>query len=224
MQQGHGLFVAPSSGAPSFNVLEFSPMPNSKRLFDLALALILLPLLLPLICLIYIVIIVSDGFPAFFRSERMRDTQTGFTLLKFRTMKVVPKDSGVSGGDKSARIFPLGKFLRRFRLDELPQIFNVLKGDISFVGPRPPLRQYVEKFPELYDQVLRSRPGITGLATVFFHKHEETLLKECENSEETDAVYSRRCVPRKATLDLIYQENRTICMDLWLLKQTVLRK
>lgn len=199
-------------------------MPISKRLFDLALALILLPLLLPLICLIYIAILVSDGAPAFFRSERMKDATTGFTLLKFRSMKVVTEDRGVSGGDKNARIFPLGKFLRRFRLDELPQIFNVLKGDISFVGPRPPLRQYVEKFPELYDQVLQSRPGITGLATVFFHKHEESLLKNCRSAAETDAVYSRRCVPRKATLDLIYQENRSICMDLWLLKRTVLRK
>lgn len=199
-------------------------MPISKRLFDLAFSLILLPFLAPAIALIYLAIIVSDGFPGFYRSERMKDFSTGFTLLKFRTMKVAHGDTGVSGGDKTSRIFPMGLFLRRCRLDELPQIFNVIRGDISFVGPRPPLRQYVEKFPDIYREVLRSRPGITGMATIFFHKHEENLLRECSSAEETDKVYSERCVPRKATLDLIYQRKRTLCLDLWLIKKTALRK
>ncbi|MCT4578516.1 sugar transferase [Donghicola sp.] len=199
-------------------------MPFSKRLFDLVFSLFLLPFLAPPILLIYLAIIVSDGFPGFYRSERMKDACTGFTLLKFRSMKVVSQDTGVSGGDKTARIFPVGKFLRKYRLDELPQIFNVIRGDISFVGPRPPLRQYVEKFPDIYTQVLRSRPGITGMATIFYHKHEESLLKSCASAEETDAIYSDRCVPRKAQLDLIYQRNRNLCMDLWLIKKTALRK
>lgn len=199
-------------------------MPFSKRLFDLVFSLFLLPFLAPPILLIYLAIIVSDGFPGFYRSERMKDACTGFTLLKFRSMKVVSQDTGVSGGDKTARIFPVGKFLRKYRLDELPQIFNVIRGDISFVGPRPPLRQYVEKFPDIYTQVLRSRPGITGMATIFYHKHEESLLKSCVSAEETDAIYSGRCVPRKAQLDLIYQRNRNLCMDLWLIKKTALRK
>lgn len=199
-------------------------MPLSKRLFDLAFSLILLPFLVPAIALIYMAIIVSDGFPGLYRSERMKDFATGFTLLKFRTMRVVREDTGVSGGDKTSRISPMGKFLRRYRLDELPQIFNVIRGDISFVGPRPPLRQYVEKFPDTYKEVLRSRPGITGMATIFFHKHEENLLRGCSSAEETDKVYSDRCVPRKAALDLIYQRNRSLCMDLWLIKKTALRK
>jgi lipopolysaccharide/colanic/teichoic acid biosynthesis glycosyltransferase len=199
-------------------------MPFSKRLFDLVFSLFLLPFLALPILLIYLAIIVSDGFPGFYRSERMKDARTGFTLLKFRSMKVVSQDTGVSGGDKTARIFPVGKFLRKYRLDELPQIFNVIRGDISFVGPRPPLRQYVEKFPDIYTQVLRSRPGITGMATIFYHKHEESLLKSCASAEETDAIYSDRCVPRKAQLDLIYQRNRNLCMDLWLIKKTALRK
>lgn len=199
-------------------------MPFSKRLFDIAFSLALLPFLFPAILLIYLTIIISDGFPGFYRAERMKDMRTAFTLLKFRTMKVSIEDAGVSGGDKTARIFPLGRFLRRYRLDELPQLFNVIRGDISFVGPRPPLRQYVEKFPDTYREVLRSRPGITGTATVFFHRHEEKLLRSCASAEETDFVYSNRCVPRKARLDLIYQRNRTICMDLWLIKKTALRE
>ena len=96
-----------------------------------------------------------------------------FHLWKLRTMTVVREDSGVSGGDKAARITPVGRFLRRARLDEIPQLWNVIRGDMSFVGPRPPLRLYVERFPALYAEVLKSRPGITGLATLHFHAHEE---------------------------------------------------
>jgi len=94
---------------------------------------------------------------------------------------------------------------------------------MSFVGPRPPLRLYVERFPDLYAQVLRSRPGITGLATLSFHRHEEWLLAPCRDAAETDAVYSRRCVPRKARIDLIYQRRRTLCLDLRLMLQTLSR-
>jgi lipopolysaccharide/colanic/teichoic acid biosynthesis glycosyltransferase len=129
-------------------------------------------------------------------------------------------DSGVSGGDKAARITALGRLLRRSRLDEIPQLWNVIRGDMSFVGPRPPLRQYVERFPDLYAQVLRSRPGITGLATLVYHGHEERLLARCATPEETDALYARACVPRKARLDLIYQRRRSLCWDLWLMMQT----
>ena len=136
-------------------------------------------------------------------------------------MTVTDTDSGVSGGDKSARITRTGAMLRGKRLDELPQLWNVLKGDISFVGPRPPLRQYVERFPALYAQVLKSRPGITGLASQKFHAHEEWLLSRTRTAEETDAVYARACVPRKARLDLIYQAHRNLCFDMAIMWRTV---
>jgi lipopolysaccharide/colanic/teichoic acid biosynthesis glycosyltransferase len=136
-------------------------------------------------------------------------------------MTVVDSDSGVSGGDKTARITPVGAWLRSKRLDEFPQLWNILKGDISFVGPRPPLRQYVERFPELYGQVLQSRPGVTGLASIVYHKHEATLLDRCATPEETDAVYARTCVPAKARLDLIYQKHQSTCYDFDLVFQTI---
>ena len=117
----------------------------------------------------------------------------------------------------------MGRFLRRARLDEIPQLWNVIRGDMSFVGPRPPLRLYVERFPEIYGKVLRSRPGITGLATLKFHAHEEWILKSCKTAEETDFAYSRRCVPQKARLDLIYQRHQSLCFDLSLLGGTVAR-
>jgi lipopolysaccharide/colanic/teichoic acid biosynthesis glycosyltransferase len=114
--------------------------------------------------------------------------------------------------------------LRRWRLDELPQLWNVLRGDMSFVGPRPPLRRYVEAFPELYADVLRARPGITGLATLIYHAEEERLLAPCRTAAETEAVYVRRCVPRKAQLDLIYAARRDLCLDLWIMFATVFRR
>lgn len=195
-----------------------------KRLFDLTCAIFLTILLAPVIILVMVLILVLDGRPVFYISERMKTPSQGFDLVKFRTMKTVVGDSGVSGGDKSARITKTGAFLRRTRLDEVPQLYNVLRGDISFVGPRPPLRQYVEQFPELYANVLKSRPGITGLASIYFHAHEEHLLARTTNSAETDAIYSRACVPRKARLDLIYQKNRNVCMDLMLMFKTVFKR
>jgi lipopolysaccharide/colanic/teichoic acid biosynthesis glycosyltransferase len=163
-----------------------------------------------------------EGRPLFHVAERMRAPGRPFRLWKLRTMRPAPAaaDSGVSGGDKAARITALGRLLRRSRLDEIPQLWNVIRGDMSFVGPRPPLRQYVERFPDLYAQVLRSRPGITGLATLVYHGHEERLLARCATPEETDALYARACVPRKARLDLIYQRRRSLCWDLWLMMQT----
>ncbi len=92
---------------------------------------------------------------------------------------------------------------------------------MSFVGPRPPLRQYVEAFPDLYAEVLECRPGVTGLATLLFHRHEERLLAGCASAEETDRVYVRRCIPRKARLDLIYRRRRSLCFDLAILARTV---
>lgn len=199
-------------------------MTVSKRIFDLFVAVVLIVILFPIIVVISVLILVKDGRPIFFISERMKTPTEGFSLVKFRTMKSVTTDSGVSGGDKIGRISRTGSFLRRTRLDELPQLWNVLLGDISFVGPRPPLRQYVEKHPELYSCVLRSRPGITGLASIKFHKHEEMLLSRANSANETDAVYSRSCVPRKACLDLIYQENRNLCFDIRLMLMTVFRR
>lgn len=196
-------------------------MTFGKRLMDLALALFLGGILLLPFLVLVVVLLVLDGRPVFYVAERMRGPGRPFRLWKLRTMTVSQADSGVSGGDKSARITRTGRFLRKTRLDEIPQLWNVLKGDMSFVGPRPPLRQYVERFPELYAKVLQSRPGITGLATLVFHSHEERLLKPCKDAAETDAVYARRCVPRKAHLDLIYQRNRNVCYDFVLLGRTI---
>lgn len=193
------------------------------RLFDLGLALLLLPPLGILAALIALWLLLRSGRPVFYRSERMKAPGRAFDLWKFRTMTPDAADSGVSGGDKAARITPEGRFLRRLRLDEIPQLWNILRGDMGFVGPRPPQRRYVERFPELYARVLRVRPGVTGMATLRFHRHEERILAECRTPDETDSAYSRRCVPRKARLDLIHQRNRSLCGDIVIVLNTLKR-
>ena len=196
-------------------------MTPAKRLFDIALALILGSILLVPALIISIWILVEDGRPILYISERMRAPDRPFRLWKFRTMRVVATDSGVSGGDKADRITRIGRILRKFRLDEIPQLWNILKGDMSFVGPRPPLRRYTEMFPVLYGAVLECRPGLTGMATLHFRRHEERLLRNCRTPDETESVYVRRCIPRKARLDLIYKHRRNLCSDAAMIRETI---
>ena len=195
-------------------------MTLSKRAFDILLALAVGLVLLPVLIVLLAALYIGQGRPLFHVSERMKAPGQPFQLWKLRTMHVVAADRGVSGGDKNDRITPLGRWLRRKRLDEIPQLWNILRGDMSFVGPRPPLREYVDRFPAIYAQVLEARPGVTGLATLVFHRHEEWLLARCASPEETDAVYARACVPRKARLDRIYAEKQSLCFDVRLLWRT----
>ena len=197
-------------------------MTPAKRAFDLTAALALVAVLaLPFGLLVLWLRLTQPG-PVFHASERMMAPGRPFRLWKLRTMAPGAGDGGVTGGHKAGLVTPAGRFLRRTRLDEVPQLWNVLRGEMSLVGPRPPLRGYVERFPDLYARVLRSRPGITGLATLVFHRHEEAILARCTCADATDTAYARRCVPRKARLDLIYQRRRWLGLDLWILWRTAL--
>lgn len=198
-------------------------MTPGKRAFDLCLAVVAAVALALPFAVMALLLLATQGRPLLYGSERMRAPDRAFTLWKLRTMTVVDADAGVSGGDKAARITPVGRWLRRYRLDEVPQLWNILRGEMSFVGPRPPLRAYVERFPDLYARVLRSPPGITGLATLALHRWEERLLADCRTAQETDAAYVRRAVPRKARLDLIYQRHASVAFDARLIGRTVLR-
>ena len=197
-------------------------MPLGKRLFDVVLALILLVPLSLVMLVVAGLLALLEGRPIFYLSERMRAPGEPFDLIKFRTMADVEEDCGATGAHKAWRITRFGNFLRRTRIDELPQLFNILRGDISFVGPRPPLREYVERFPRRYSEVLRTRPGVTGLATLIYHGHEDRMLAQCHTAEATEATYYRRCLPTKLRLDLIYQRRRTMSLDLWIIANTVM--
>lgn len=193
---------------------------------DQAVALLLAPFVLALIGLLYLVVVPLQGRPFLFAAERMRTRDEAFLLLKIRTMHP-PRPSDEQsplGGYQVNRITPVGAILRKLRLDELPQIINVLRGDIRFIGPRPPLRKYVEAYPEIYDEILRDTPpGITGLATVLVHNREERLLLACRSEAETDEVYRRRCIPVKARLDRLYRDRRGLGLKLFVLWRTVSR-
>ena len=196
-------------------------MTRRKRAFDLFFVSLLIFILAPVMCVLIVWLYLVQGRPVFHVTERMKSPDRAFLLWKFRTMKTVEHDSGVSGGDKQNRVTRPGQKLRDKRLDELPQLWNILVGDLSFVGPRPPLREYVEKFPDLYAEVLKSRPGVTGLATITYHETEGRLLEQCKTREETDEVYARICVPRKARLDRIYQAHQSVCFDFALVFRTI---
>lgn len=191
-----------------------------KRLFDLFFAVLMSIALAPVLMMLLIWLFVKEGRPLFYAAERMKGPDQSFRLWKLRTMENVADDNGVSGGDKASRITKTGAWLRANRLDEVPQLWNILRGDMSFVGPRPPLRQYVERFPETYRKVLRSRPGVTGLATLQYHAVEGELLARCLTAEETDATYAGVCIPQKAQMDLIYQQRQSMLFDLLLIWQT----
>jgi len=198
-------------------------MTPAKRAFDIGFALLLILLLAPVILVVALLIALIDGRPVLYLSERMRTPDTPFCLWKFRTMRVVENDAGVSSGYKQHRVTALGRRLRAYRLDELPQLLNVLRGDMSFVGPRPPLRCYVEACPDLYAKVLEKRPGVTGLATLVYHRTEEKLLSACTSHETGETTYLTRCIPRKARLDLIWSRHQSLCYDMRLICQTVIR-
>ncbi len=195
-------------------------MTLSKRLLDLALAMFLLVILVIPMLLVALIVLIEDGRPVFYTSKRMKTPDKNFTLWKFRTMTTERAQVSALGGDKAQRVTRVGAILRRTRLDELPQLYNIFRGDMSFVGPRPPLRRYVLLCPDIYAKVLQNRPGVTGLATLRYHRREEELLAACTTAEETDHVYINRCIPAKARLDLLWARNRSVCYDIVLLAKT----
>ena len=183
-------------------------------------ALVLLPFVCLLLAILYVLVVMCQGRPFLHVSERMKTPERSFRLLKIRTMRPPPKegDDDILCGCREHRVTRVGAFLRRTHLDELPQIFNVLQGDMKLIGPRPPLRKYVELRPELYAQVLDGCcPGVTGLATIVFHRREAELLSNCVSAEQAEKVYLQRCVPMKARLDEIYKRRRGVGLDVFIL-------
>lgn len=196
-------------------------------MFDLGFIFVTAPLTLPLALVIWGLILLREGGPVFYQARRSGQGGQPFLALKFRTMRDVsaPDNAGVSGGNKTFRISRFSAFLRKTRLDELPQLVNVLRGDMSLVGPRPPDPRYVDMYPQIYGAVLRARPGLTGLATLYMHRFEDRVLRDCATAEETEEVYCRRCIPRKAHLDLMYQARMAqpgaVCFDFWIIARSV---
>ena len=165
-----------------------------KYLFDVFASFIGLLFLFPLFLICSIAIVIDTGFPIFFKQIRVGKNGVDFKLIKFRTM-TIKKDAEKGSFDvgSSVRVTKVGKILRKTKLDELPQLWNVLKGNMSLVGPRPEVRKWVEVYPERWSFVHQVRPGITDPASIKFRNEEEILAKSV-NPEKT---YKEEILPLK---------------------------
>ena len=191
-----------------------------KRIFDLTFSLLGLIICSPIFIVAPIFIKLDSKGPVFFRQERVGKNFKSFKIYKFRTMRYDPEEKGpmiTVGGDR--RVTEVGKFLRQYKVDELPQLFNVLKGEMSFVGPRPEVREYVQLFKKDYKKLLRIRPGITDPASIKY-SDEERVLSSSENWEEE---YKKRILPEKIDLSLQYVEQHNIMTDLKIILKTLLK-
>lgn len=191
-----------------------------KRTFDSIVSLAGLILLSPLFVLVATMIRLTSRGPVFFRQERIGRGFRPFKILKFRTMVPdAPKLGGQLTAGKDPRITPIGRFLRKTKLDELPQLINVFLGDMSFVGPRPEVGRYVELYHADYEFLLTVRPGITDLASLKY-RHESELLGQFP---DPDAAYINVLLPDKIALGREYIRRSSIWFDLVLILKTVLR-
>jgi lipopolysaccharide/colanic/teichoic acid biosynthesis glycosyltransferase len=186
------------------------------RLLDVSLSLIGLILLSPVLALAALVVKCSSPGPIFHRARRVGKDGRLFDVYKFRTMVA---DAAVRGPGVTAagdtRVTRAGRFLRRFKIDEMPQLFNVLKGNMSLVGPRPEDPRYVSSYSQDQLQVLRVKPGITSPATVL-HRHEERML----TGPDWETRYRNEILPAKVQIELSYLSRRTLSRDLLILAQT----
>jgi lipopolysaccharide/colanic/teichoic acid biosynthesis glycosyltransferase len=191
----------------------------SKRLFDFILALMLLVLLLPLGVVIAFCVWMQDRHSPFYIGRRVGRRDVDFGMLKFRSMRVAADRTGVmSTKSDDPRITALGATLRRFKLDELPQLINILKGDMSFVGPRPNVRSEVDLYSLEERHLLDVRPGITDFASIVFSDEGEILF----GSANPDRDYNLLIRPWKSRLGLHYIRVRSLGVDLQLIAITFL--
>jgi lipopolysaccharide/colanic/teichoic acid biosynthesis glycosyltransferase len=187
-----------------------------KRLFDFTASSVGLLFLLPVFAVIALLIKLTSPGPVFHRAQRIGLAGKSFTLYKFRSMIVDAHRLGpaiTAKGD--SRVTPVGRFLRGTKLDELPQLINVVKGDMSLVGPRPEDPRYVAIYTPEQRAILAVRPGITSAASVAF-RHEERLL----SGENWESVYRNHVMPQKIAIDLQYLQNRTLLTDIGLIFHT----
>ena len=174
------------------------------RFFDILFSALGLLLLFPVFFIIYLSIVIESPGGGFYRQVRVGKNGTDFFLYKFRSMrKGSDKKSLITIGNRDNRMTRVGYFIRKFKIDELPQLFNVLIGDMSLVGPRPEVRKYVELYNQHQKKVLSVRPGITDYASIEY-ADENTLLGESDNPEK---LYIEQILPHKIDLNMKYINN-----------------
>ncbi|MFG6686996.1 sugar transferase [Mariniflexile sp. HNIBRBA6329] len=192
----------------------------AKRCFDIVFSFIGLIILLPFLIIIALIIKIDSKGPVLFIQGRVGKNNKDFNIYKFRTMHMQSEIKGLlTIGNHDSRITKVGYFLRRYKIDEFPQLINILKGDMSFVGPRPELRHYVNFYSEDDMKIFSVRPGITGLASLKY-RNEVELLKAAENPEE---FFIKTIIPDKLKYNKTYIKNRSFFFDLKLILITIIK-
>lgn len=193
---------------------------NKKRIFDVVFAMLCLVLFSPLLILIAILIKLDSKGSVIFKQIRVGRNMKDFHLAKFRTMYVTQGNSSLlTIGNRDNRITRIGYWLRKYKLDELPQLLNVLKGQMSFVGPRPEVRKYVNLYNEEQRYVLSVKPGITDWASVEFCNENELL----KHAEDPETYYIERIIPAKIKQNMRYIKHNDILTDFKIIWLTINR-
>jgi len=191
-----------------------------KRIFDFILSFFGIILLFPLFIVISILIILDSPGGIFYLQTRVGKNNKNFKLFKFRTMKTDSDKKGLlTVGNTDSRITHSGLWLRKYKLDELPQLFNVLLGDMSLVGPRPEVRKYVDMYSPEQLQVLSVKPGITDNASIEYADENELLSKH----SDPEKFYISEVMPAKLRINLEYISNQSVAEDLRIILKTFLR-
>ena len=190
-----------------------------KRLFDLTASLIGLIVLFPVFIIVSLLVKTSSVGPVFFMQQRIGRCGRVFKMIKFRSMAVIQSSDSTISIKGDVRITKIGAFLRKYKLDELPELFNVLRGDMSIVGPRPDVSGYADKLEGEDVLILELRPGITGPPSLKYANEEDILALQEDPVKYNDEVI----FPDKVKINLEYYENQTIWLDIKIIFATIFR-
>lgn len=188
-----------------------------KRSSDFILALVGLLLFSPFFFLLAILIKLDSKGPVFYKQCRVGKNNHDFTILKFRTMKMESEQLGLLTIGEDPRVTKIGRWMRALKIDEMPQLINVLKGEMSMVGPRPEVRKYVSLYSDRQKKVLEVRPGLTDLASLHYINENE-ILAQSHNPEKT---YIEEIMPHKLELNIEYIDNHSFVLDLKIIFKTI---
>jgi lipopolysaccharide/colanic/teichoic acid biosynthesis glycosyltransferase len=191
-----------------------------KRLFDLMITLPMLLLVSPFFLIIALLIKIGSNGPVFYKQVRVGLNNRDFKIFKFRTMHINADKAGLlTVGGRDPRVTPIGFFLRKYKLDELPQLLNVLLGSMSLVGPRPEVRKYVDLYNAEQQKVLSVKPGITDYASIEYSEENDLLAK----SSDPEKTYIEEIMPAKLLLNQKYIAEKSIITDIKIIWMTAIK-
>lgn len=188
-----------------------------KRLFDFTFSLFGIILFIPVFFIVGILIKLDSKGPIIYKAKRIGLHEKEFIFYKFRTMRPNSDNYSITIGDKDDRITNFGYFLRKTKLDEIPQLINVLIGDLSFVGPRPDLYKYKEFYKKYFSDYFKFKPGITSYSSIFFRNESELYIDE----DDPELVYINKTIPKKVELDKKYFSSISLSKDINLILKTL---